>query len=286
MQMELIRRYPDRYRLLSRVPQKRERVFTDEGLKKHERVVIFVDFETTGVKRSDVPIELGAVKAIYCRKSGRIKRIIDRLQMYEDPKRKLSPKIVGLTKITDEMVKGKKFNILKVLRFFDGDPLMVAHHAGFDAKVWYRRFPQLRGLRWACSCKDIDWKKWLDSDSPKLELLALKAGRFYNAHRATVDCYTVAELCAGIPGAFSELLDNLKAKKELFFAWKWPYVLKDELKDLGGWTWDSDNKVWWRPYKVKEFDQLKAEMVKIWKGARRYGRGPRVSNRDLYSLGA
>ena len=86
------------------------------------------DLETTGLSsRDDRIIEIGAV----IMKDG---QEIDRFQTFVDPGRKLEQKIIDLTGITDQMLKGapKIEEILPKFLDFVGDRVLVAHNADFD----------------------------------------------------------------------------------------------------------------------------------------------------------
>ncbi len=86
------------------------------------------DIETTGLKVDREAItEIGAVVL----KNG---EVTDRFQTFVNPKRKLTPEIIGLTGITDEMLKDApelKEALTAFLDFVDGRPL-AAHNAEFD----------------------------------------------------------------------------------------------------------------------------------------------------------
>ena len=86
------------------------------------------DIETTGLKVMQEAItEIGAVVL----KNG---EITERFQTFVDPERRLTPEIIGLTGITDEMLKGApklKDALEAFLKFVDGRPL-AAHNAEFD----------------------------------------------------------------------------------------------------------------------------------------------------------
>ncbi len=90
--------------------------------------VVF-DFETTGFNAGggDQIIEAGAVKI----KNG---EIIDRFSELIDPGRPLPAKITEITKITDDMLKGKPSEKEVIKRFIDwfGDAPLIAHNAKFD----------------------------------------------------------------------------------------------------------------------------------------------------------
>jgi len=86
------------------------------------------DLETTGLSsKNDRIIEIGAVRI-------RNGQEVDRFQTFVDPGRRLEPKIVELTGITDAMLQGAP-SITEVLpKFieFVGDRILVAHNADFD----------------------------------------------------------------------------------------------------------------------------------------------------------
>ena len=92
-----------------------------------EEFVAF-DLETTGLSsRNDRIIEIGAVIL----KEG---QEVDRFQTFVDPERTLDRKIVDLTGITDEMLKGapKIEEVLPKFLEFVGDRVLVAHNSDFD----------------------------------------------------------------------------------------------------------------------------------------------------------
>ncbi len=93
----------------------------------NEEFVAF-DLETTGLSsRTDRIIEIGAVIL----KEG---KEIDRFQTFVDPERPLDRKIVELTGITDEMLKGapKIEEVLPKFLEFVGNRVLVAHNSDFD----------------------------------------------------------------------------------------------------------------------------------------------------------
>ena len=92
-----------------------------------EEFVAF-DLETTGLSsNTDRIIEIGAVIL----KNG---EEVDRFQTFVDPERTLERKIVDLTGITDDMLKGapKIEEVLPKFLEFVGDRVLVAHNSDFD----------------------------------------------------------------------------------------------------------------------------------------------------------
>ena len=93
----------------------------------HEEYVAF-DLETTGLSaRFDEITEIGAVIM-------RDGEVLDRFQTFVDPGRPLTQKIIDLTGITDDMLRGapKIADVLPDFLAFCGDRPLCAHNADFD----------------------------------------------------------------------------------------------------------------------------------------------------------
>ncbi|MBE6961422.1 MAG: PolC-type DNA polymerase III [Ruminococcaceae bacterium] len=90
--------------------------------------IVCFDIETTGLNlNAETITEIGAVVL-------RNGEITERFQTFVNPHRKLTPEIIGLTGITDEMLKDApdlKDALTEFLNFVDGRPL-AAHNAEFD----------------------------------------------------------------------------------------------------------------------------------------------------------
>ncbi len=102
-----------------------------------ETTYVVFDLETTGFNAgaNDQIIEIGAVKM----QRGEVK---DTFSCLVDPKREISEKITEITKITNEMLKGKKSEEEAVKKFMAwcGDAPLVAHNAKFDHSFLERAF--------------------------------------------------------------------------------------------------------------------------------------------------
>ena len=151
------------------------------------------DIETTGLKvASDAITEIGAVIL----KNG---EIIETFQTFVDPERRLSPEIIGLTGITDEMLRGapKLEDALHAFLNFAGDRPLAAHNAEFDISF----------IRAGCKKCGIPFEPtYLDSlifaqnllpelSKHKLDIVAdhLQLPQF-NHHRASDDAVPVAQM--------------------------------------------------------------------------------------------
>ncbi|MBO4914095.1 MAG: PHP domain-containing protein, partial [Oscillospiraceae bacterium] len=157
--------------------------------------IVCFDIETTGLKVTEEAItEIGAVLM----KNG---KIVDTFQTFVDPERRLSPNIVGLTGITDEMLRGapKLEEALRAFLDFAGDRILAAHNAEFDIGF----------IRAGCKKCGIPFEPtYLDSlifaqnlipnlKSHKLNIVADALGLpEFNHHRASDDAVPVAQMLA------------------------------------------------------------------------------------------
>lgn len=246
-----IKNHPSDFKLLERVPITRDEVQELLPIKladpiEGERLwaVVFLDTETTGTNHyNDKVIELGMVRCTFSFTRRRILSIDRIYDGYEDPKRPIPPEITKLTGISDDMVRGKKFDEETILNFVVDHPLVVAHNAKFDRPFVERRFNAWQPMPWACSQKEIDWASF-DIGGQKLEFIVQSQGYFYDAHRACTDCLALCYLMHIMPKAFEMLIESSLKTTYRIEAWKCPFDRKDEVKGAG-YRWDADKKVWY-----------------------------------------
>lgn len=154
--------------------------------------VVF-DIETTGLSSANDRItEIGAVKIV----DG---AIVDRFSRLIDPERKLSPKIIELTGITDEMLAGKPKieEVLPEFMNFVGDAMFVAHNSDFDTgfiKVNCERLGLAYNTK-AIDTVSVSRALLTDLKSHRLNVVAKKLGiKLENHHRAVDDAQATAEI--------------------------------------------------------------------------------------------
>lgn len=103
-------------------------IFNNDHRKLEDATFVVFDLETTGLSnRLDGIIEFGAVKMKH-------REVIDRKQMFIDPKRTIPASITSLTHISQHDVDGQKpiEQAIDELLEFIGDSILVAHNASFD----------------------------------------------------------------------------------------------------------------------------------------------------------
>ncbi len=122
--------------------------------------------------------------------------------------------------------------------------IIVAHNAGFDRTFAEAEFDFFADKPWACSMSQIPWRDE-GLEGGKLEYLAMKSGFFYDAHRASTDCYAGIELLArNLPKtgrlAMSVLLEEARKSTKRIWAERAPFDFKDILKERG-YRWNDGN---------------------------------------------
>jgi DNA polymerase-3 subunit epsilon len=212
------------------------------------RLGAVLDTETSGTNfRRDKIIEIGIRLFRFCPETG---QVLSREQGYsalQDPGFALSPEIVRITGITDDMVKGQSIDWKQVETLLDPVHILVAHNAGFDRPFVDPLVPTSSKKIWGCSFRQIDWLT-KGFPSQKLEILSIYHGFFCHAHRALADADTLLHLL-GMPDPLTgapylkELLVNARRRLSHVSATYSPFETKDVLRERG-YRWDTEKRVW------------------------------------------
>ena len=195
---------------------------------------VFLDIEATGLSYSqDKLIELGMVKFEYS-SDGRIFRILEEFNAYQDPGRNITPFITGLTGINDSMVKGQNIDESAVDEYLKDVDIIIAHNAKFDRAFFETAFSTIKPKAWACSMFDVNWNQEA-IESFKLEYIAYKYNFFYEGHRAIIDCLVgihilSQELYNSKQLALKQLLDNAIQPRFKIWSKNAAYAHKDLLR--------------------------------------------------------
>lgn len=212
------------------------------------RRAAIVDTETTGTDPTkDQVIELGLIVFEYGAETGQVGPVVGRYGGLEDPGRPIPPETIAIHHITDEMVKGKHLDDAAVTALLADVSLVIAHNAAFDRPFLEARLPVFATLPWACSVRDIGWRKY-GYGSSSLEFLAYRSGFFYEAHRAETDCLAVLGVLAQALGeektpAMRLLLECARRPTCRITALNSPYETKDLLK-ARRYRWAVEDKAW------------------------------------------
>ena len=254
-------RESDKYRVLEKY-HKPEYYHIDDHSPK--LIGIFLDVETTGLDYTrDKIIELGIVCFEYSI-DGRIFRVLDEFNGYQDPGIPIPQEIIQLTGISDDMVRDQNIDINEIEQYIKKANLIISHNVGFDRGFLETMFPGLPQKPWACLMNGINWRSE-GIESSKLEYIAYKCGFFYEGHRAGIDCLAgIHVLTQKLPKSqnlvFSELLAN--SRKITFKIWAFgaPYAHKDTLK-ARGYKWSQTKTDKTQAWCIElERDQVKDEL--------------------------
>lgn len=251
--------------------------FTGEGDDLDASICAVVDVETTGLDiDSDAIIQL-AMRRFRYDADGVITRIGSSFSWFEDPGRPIPPEITRLTGIVDADVAGRRMPDDDVVWALTHTTIVVAHNAGFDRKWIERRFPDARGIAWACSMADIEWERH-GFDGRKLGFLGVQCGFFYDAHRADVDVDAVVTLLRHRfddgRTAMSVMMKNAEAPSWVVRADGAAYDLKGRLR-ARGYRWDVSRRVWAR--EVPDTDRVAEE---VWLADNIYATGAHARARE------
>ena len=249
-------------------------------------VGVAVDVETTGLDMDrDRIIEL-ALRRFRYDVDGVITEIGSPFSWLEDPGQPLPPEVVRLTGLTNEELSGHTLNDAGAAAIMHGADVVVAHNASFDRRHVEKRLPAVRGMAWACSCREIDWAA-RGFDGKGLGWLLSQAGQFHEGHRAGDDVDALIAMLRhrdqdGVT-ALAELIANAGTPGWIVRAVGAAFEVKDKLK-ARGYRWDPAGRVWMR--EVRDCDRMAEE---FWlashvydPAARPRALGPSLEETDWY----
>lgn len=213
---------------------------------------IILDTETTGLKPSSSEIiEIGVIAFTFDDR-GSIGDVTGIYGGLRQPLQPIPSEITALTGITDEMVAGQSIDMAALAALVEPAELIIAHNAGFDRPFCEAFSPMFEVKAWACSVKEVDWKR-RGFEGNKLGYLIGQSGYFHDGHRAVDDCFALLEVLEKSVdehemSAFAELYAASKQAKLRVYAENSPFEMKDQLKARGyRWSDGSDGqpKSWW-----------------------------------------
>lgn len=211
-------------------------------------VAAVLDVETTGLDHDrDSIIEL-AVRRIRFDAGERVLKVDRSYSWLEDPGRPLEPEIKRITGLSDEDLAGQAIDEERAVSLLASASVVISHNAGFDRPFVEDRLPRVRGLPWACSCRQVPWEA-AGFEGRGLGWLLAQSGLFHDGHRASSDVDALIALL------MHELTDGRTVLGVLMEAAQTPswivravgahFDVKDRLRTRG-YHWDGSEKNWWR----------------------------------------
>jgi len=211
-------------------------------------VAAVLDVETTGLDHdADSIIEL-AIRRIRFDQSGRVLKIDRSYSWLEDPGRNVGPEITRITGLTDEELAGQVLDEGRAASLLASAAVIISHNAAFDRPFVEDRLPAVRGLPWACSCRQVPWEAF-GFEGRSLGWLLAQGGLFHQGHRASSDVDALVALLMQELGdqrtVLAALMEAAQKPAWIVAAVGAHFDVKDRLK-IRGYRWDSSEKYWWR----------------------------------------
>lgn len=237
------------YKVLRRVLPRR--TFNPKVGAPFKRAIV-LDIETTGLdRRSDEIVELAMLKFEYS-PEGVIFDVVDECIQLNQPAVELSREVSKLTGLSFADLQGRHLSITEIDSFVDDASLIIAHNAAFDRPFCERVSQRFAQKPWACSMSEIKWRHHGFPNSSLVSILA-HAGLFYDAHRASNDCFALLEILSrplpnGSELAFKKLLESARETTVRLWALDAPYEKRGILKERG-YRWSDGTggapRSWW-----------------------------------------
>ncbi|MEL7691475.1 3'-5' exonuclease [Citromicrobium bathyomarinum] len=238
------------YRVLRRVPRPYASL-PHLGPAPDGTCIAIIDTETTGLdSENDVIIEL-AIQLVFVGDDGEVIGHSMPHSWLEDPERELDPRISMVTGLGAQHLRGQKIDDDFARGLLDRADLIVAQNAAFDVGFIERRYPDLAGKAWACSCSEVDWLR-LGFEGRSQSALLAHVGWFSDAHRAAADVWALHWLLQHrqrAPGErevrthLARLIEASQQPTVMVQAERAPFS-KKELLRARGYRWNAPKKFW------------------------------------------
>ena len=213
--------------------------------------ITFLDTETTGTNRlNDEIIEIAIKEIEFEKDSGKIIKIINQYESFNEPSKEIDDKITKLTGIDNKTVKNKLIDWNEVDSILKNTDIVVAHNAKFD-RAFVDRYSSISSSKiWGCTINDIDWFE-KGFSSQKQELLCYWHGFYFEAHRAMNDVNALIQLLIhpyyDKNRPIVELIKNARQIRFKILVSNFPYneQKKDKIKG-DGYNWSTTDKIWYK----------------------------------------
>lgn len=172
------------------------------------RKIVFLDTETTGFDpHHDELLSASLVECTYDAFDLSLISVDRITEEYREPTCAIPPKISALTGLTNDNLRGKKFNDDRIYAAIKDADYLIAHNADFDHAFLNAYDPIFNLQQWKSTLKDIEWNYYVDPYiSRSLQSLCDHDRISYKAHNATNDALAVIYLLSIRPRAVQDLL--------------------------------------------------------------------------------
>lgn len=209
---------------------------------------LYIDTETTSLDTETAKIiELAIVPFLFDRRFGQVWSVLPGESWLNDPGELIDPVVTEVTGITDDMVRGQSIDTARILELVEGsiDRIVIAHNAEYDRPVLERAIPAFVGVDWACSYREVPWKRFGASSGKLGHILADCCREFHDAHRALDDALVGVHVLAAtsLDGrtALSWLLESSARTTVRLWAISAPYEARGKLK-ARGYKWSDGSR--------------------------------------------
>lgn len=175
---------------------------------REKRKIVFIDTETTGLDpRKDELLSASFLECSYDAFDLSLVSLDRVTEEFREPSQPIPPNISALTGLTNDNLRGKKFNDRRIYAAIKDADYLIAHNADFDRAFLNAYDPIFNLHKWKCTLKDIEWNYYADPYiSRSLKSLCNHFGISYRAHNATNDALAIIYILSFKQRAVQDLL--------------------------------------------------------------------------------
>lgn len=240
-----------------------------EELPEGGQIIALVDCEATSLDPKTAAIIELAIMLVAIDAHGNVIGHTGPASWLEDPGEPLSDDVQRVTRLCDEALAGQKIDEQLAIGMLQRASLIIGHNASYDAVLLERRLPQIAGMPWACSVREVPWL-YLGLDGRQQGyLLVQHSWHNFAAHRAAHDVWGLFHLLqcrgsidGGEPRMHLQRLLETSTKPTVRLSVQRSFEVKDQLK-ARGFRYEASDKIWWVEVAEDQVETMKAELARL-----------------------